>query len=130
MYLLTLITTLLPFLGATTASVTVPNGIEKISNQIVRNGSYYYRVYPKLNTGMKSMYIGNSSDMISWQNNFHVFSDAAYPAWSTNEEYLNPDLNVIGQKMVRLYFDSVRKSSGGYLGIGVAFAETFDHGPT
>lgn len=116
----------LSLLGASVGSVTVPNGFVKISNDLVMNGTTYYRAFAKNNKN-DFLAIDWSLTLVFNPPYYKVFDNESFPNWSDDTVYLDPDVNMIGEKMVRLYFAAVEKSSG-LLAIGVAFSETIDSG--
>lgn len=110
--------------GACFCSVTVPSGIEKISGELIRNGSSYYHVrhFGVFLHVHKYVY----PDLTNPTNNYNIFDSGNYPLWADpGQGYLQSDINVIGEKMVRVFFDAIVKSTS-YQAIGVAFDQTLD----
>lgn len=107
----------------------VPAGVEKISNNLIRNNSYYYLVYPKIDNSISgTLSLDESTDLTNWPQTYPIFDTSSYPAWSDNSMYRDPDINVINPGMVRLYFVS-RSLTTNLMSIGVAFADQIKTSP-
>lgn len=114
--------------GESCGSVTVPDGIEKYSNDYIRNGSSYYLVYTFGALPILSIDKFLYPDLNRPADYFWIFDPARSPAWvDTSQSYEHPDINVIGPGMVRVYFDAVDNSTN-LRAIGVGYTEALDLG--
>lgn len=128
-----LVTIALALVGPSFSAVTIPKGIEKISSDFIRNQTTYYQLFTV--GSLMKVEIFEYPDLVNDTRSYQIFSGGFnQPEWvniKPEYAYLNPDINVIGKKKVRVYFDAINKDlTVPTREIGVAYHETLEYEDT